>query len=98
VKFTGYCGEPAEIEKDHAIVSVLQNKFTAVIGKEPKITGRQGAADTRYLIRYGETPTVIFGPGLTEQMHAADEWVNIEDVIEATKVIALAIMDWCGCS
>jgi acetylornithine deacetylase len=39
---------------------------------------------------------VIFGPGLTEQMHATNEWVDVDDVIRATKVLALTIMDWCG--
>jgi acetylornithine deacetylase len=70
--------------------------FKNVTGREPNITGRQGAADTRYLIKYGQTPTVIFGPGLTEQMHATNEWVNIDDVITATKTLALTIMEWCG--
>jgi acetylornithine deacetylase len=97
VRFAGYCGDPAEIPVDHPIVTTLRENFKATVGTEPEITGRQGAADTRYLITHGQTPTVIFGPGLTEQMHASNEWVNTEDVITATKVIALTMMDWCGC-
>jgi acetylornithine deacetylase len=96
VKFTGYCGDPAEISPDHPIVSVTSEKFRQVMGREPNITGRQGAADTRYLIKYGQTPTVIFGPGLTEQMHANNEWVNVNDLVSATKILALTMMDWCG--
>ena len=45
---------------------------------------------------YGDTPTVIFGPGLTEQMHANNEWVSVEDYLNATKVLAATILDWCG--
>jgi acetylornithine deacetylase len=97
VKFVGYCGDPAEIPVDHPIVTSLSNSFTDLMGKEPQITGRQGAADTRYLIKYGNTPTVIFGPGLTEQMHSTNEWVDLNDVIASTKILALTIMDWCGC-
>jgi acetylornithine deacetylase len=96
VVFNGYCGDPAEIPPGHSIVTTLSSKFREVTGREPNITGREGAADTRYLIGYGETPTVIFGPGLTEQMHATNEWVNIEDVVIATKVLALTILEWCG--
>ena len=66
------------------------------MGREPQITGRQGAADIRYLIKYGQTPTVIFGPGMTEQMHANSEWVDVNDVINATKILALTVLDWCG--
>jgi acetylornithine deacetylase len=60
------------------------------------ISGRLGAVDTRFLNKYGNTPTVIFGPGLTEQMHAVNECVNVKDLITATKVMAVTILDWCG--
>ena len=96
VRFKGYCGDPAEIDPGHPIVTTLVDKYRTVLGAEPSITGRQGAADTRYLIKYGDTPTVIFGPGLTEQMHAANEWVRAEDLVAATKILALTIMEWCG--
>lgn len=96
VKFVGYCGDPAEIAPEHPIVTSLSRNFEDQMGKAPQITGRQGAADTRYLIKYGNTPTVIFGPGLTEQMHSTNEWVDTDDLIAATKILALTIMDWCG--
>jgi acetylornithine deacetylase len=95
VRFVGYCGDSAEIPADHPIVTALSEKFRAVTGRTPPITGRQGAADIRYLIKYGQTPTVIFGPGPTEQMHATDEWVKTDDLIAATKTLALTIMEWC---
>jgi acetylornithine deacetylase len=98
VKFVGYCGDSAEIPPEHPIVKTLSAEFKTVVEADPHITGRQGAADTRYLIKYGHTPTVIFGPGLTEQMHSTNEWVNIDDVITATKILALTIMEWCGCA
>jgi acetylornithine deacetylase len=96
INFVGYCGDPAEIPVCDPIVKTVSKRFKEVVGKEPRITGRQGAADTRYLIKYGNTPTVIFGPGLTEQMHATNEWVNTDDVITATKILALTMIEWCG--
>ncbi len=96
VKFTGYFAEPSEIPVNHPIVKTVSVNFRKVAEKNPIISGRLGAADTRFLNKYGETPTVIFGPGPTEQMHAVDEWVRIDDLITATKVLALTILDWCG--
>jgi acetylornithine deacetylase len=96
VRFVGYCGDSAEIPREHPIVQTVSRSFTRVTGTPPQITGRQGAADIRYLIKYGNTPTVIFGPGPTDQMHANNEWVDIDDVITATKTLSLSIMDWCG--
>jgi acetylornithine deacetylase len=96
VIFTGYFAEPSAIPVDSPIVQALRRKFTEVAGQEPVISGREGAADIRFMNRYGDTPTVIFGPGMTEQMHANNEWVNVEDLIQATKILSLTILDWCG--
>jgi acetylornithine deacetylase len=96
IKFTGYFAEPSEIPVEHPIVKIVSSNFKEVTKKNPIISGRIGAADTRFLNNYGKTPTVIFGPGLTEQMHAVNEWVDIDSLITATKVLALTILDWCG--
>jgi acetylornithine deacetylase len=96
VRFTGYYAEPAEIPADHPICQTIARAFREVMGRKAVIRGHDGAADSRFLIKYGNTPTVIFGPGTIAQMHADDEWVKLEDVITTTKVLALAILDWCG--
>ena len=95
VIFTGYFAEPSEIPVDSPIVQTLCRNFIEVMGKEPVITGREGAADIRFMNQYGNTPTVIFGPGMTEQMHANNEWVSIDDLIQSTKILAHTILDWC---
>ncbi len=91
----GYVAAGAEIPIDHPIMQTMQKAYFDSLDKSPQIGGRMGAADTRFLIRSGHTPTVIFGPGITAQMHAMNENVSIENLINATKVIALTIMDWC---
>ncbi|ASQ02316.1 ArgE/DapE family deacylase [Sinorhizobium meliloti] len=96
VRFVGYDAEASEIPRDHAIVGTVGSVYTELTGKEPIISGRQGAADTRFLNSYGKTPTVIFGPGSTAIMHANDEYVSIDDYLTAIKVMALSIYDWCN--
>ncbi len=98
VKYTGYFAEPSEIPVDHNIVKTLKDAYHNVVGSPPNVTGRTGAADIRFLNKYGETPTVIFGPGPTDQMHATNEYVRVDDLITATKVYAMTIMNWCGYS
>lgn len=95
VIFTGYFAEPSEIPVDSPVVQTLSQQFVKVVGKEPVISGREGAADIRFMNRYGNTPTVIFGPGMTEQMHANNEWVNIDDLIQSTKILIHTILEWC---
>lgn len=96
VRFVGYDAQASEIPRDHPIVETVSRCYTEVTGKQPVISGRQGAADTRFLNLYGRTPTVIFGPGSTAVMHADDEWVSIDDYMTAIKVMALSIHDWCN--
>ena len=94
--FTGYFAEPSAIPVDSPIVRTLSAEFRRVTGADPIISGREGAADIRFMNEYGATPTVIFGPGKTEQMHANNEWVNVDDLIAATSILARTILAWCG--
>jgi acetylornithine deacetylase len=96
VRFVGYDAQASEIPRDHGIVETVCRTYTEVTGKTPVISGRQGAADTRFLNEYGHTPTVIFGPGSTAVMHANDEYVSIDDYLTSIKVMALSIYDWCN--
>ncbi len=92
----GYVAAGAEIPWDHPIMETMKAAFEHSLQRRPVISGRMGAADTRFLIRSGNTPTVIFGPGVTAQMHAMNEYVPLKNLIEATKVIALTVLNWCS--
>lgn len=96
VEFKRVGADGAEIPGDHPIVQALAEGYRRVLGADPVLSGRTGGADTRYLIKYGQTPTVIFGPGRTSEMHALDEFVPIPNLMHATKVLALTIAGWCG--
>src|ERR1700751_693487 len=96
VRFVGYDAEASEIPRRHPIVETVSRNYKAVAGRGPAISGRPGAADTPFLNRYADTPTVIFGPGSAAVMHANDEYVSIDDYMTAIKVVALSICDWCG--
>ncbi len=96
VRFVGYDAEASEIPRDHPIVGTVSRAYEEITGNRAIISGRQGAADTRFLNSYGRTPTVIFGPGSTAIMHANDEYVAIEDYITSIKVMALSVYDWCN--
>jgi acetylornithine deacetylase len=96
VSFPRVKGYGAEIPVDHPIVKQLGRAFYEATDKAPVISGRMGGSDTIYLIKQGNIPVVIFGPGSTAQMHAANEHVTIEDVVVAVKTLALAIYDWCA--
>lgn len=91
----GYVASGAEIPVDHPIVRQLEDCYVKADGTEARVAGRMGAADTRFLIESGRTPTVIFGPGITSEMHALNESVPLASLRLATKVLALTVRHWC---
>jgi acetylornithine deacetylase len=95
ITFKDVGADGAEIPTDHPIVTTVSDAFRSATGRQPVLSGRTGGADTRFLIKYGQTPTVIFGPGVTAQMHMTNESVPVPYVVDATKTLALAIHRWC---
>jgi acetylornithine deacetylase len=96
ITFKDLGADGAEIPADHPIVTTVTNAYQDALGEAPVISGRTGGSDTRYLIKYGDTPTVIFGPGVTAQMHAMNEYLPQDYLIKAVKTMALAIHEWCA--
>ncbi len=93
--FDGFFAEPSEIPVDSPIVETLCKNYERTLKTKPVISGREGAADIRFLNEYGDTPTVIFGPGMTEQMHSNNEWVKLKDYLDSIKILAKTIVEWC---
>lgn len=54
------------------------------------------ACDARQLGNQAGVPTIIYGPGLLSMCHSLNEYVSENEIIEATKVIAITICNWCG--
>lgn len=50
--------------------------------------------DMRHLMRFGNTPTVIVGPGDDELAHTANESVDVAQVVDAAKYYALLALEW----
>ncbi|HEC23829.1 MAG TPA: ArgE/DapE family deacylase [Chloroflexi bacterium] len=83
-----------EIERDEPIAAVLGEAFRAATRKEPVYSGMRAWLDSAILGPAG-IPTVIFGPG-GEGMHAAVEYVYLEDVFRCAAVLAGAAALWTG--
>ena len=88
--------EPYEIDLSHPIIKVVANSLQKVMGKDIRIEGAPWDCDARIPVLYGNTPSVIYGPGDCNVAHAPDEFVSIEDLIKATEVVAISILRWCG--
>jgi len=65
------------------------------VGLNPIIEGCQSHTDMGWFVNSG-TPMINFGAGDPMLSHQDDEFVELEDLLKATKIIATTIINWCG--
>jgi acetylornithine deacetylase len=88
---------PFSIPRDHSLTLACAGAYREALGHEPRYQSFQPVSDNTWLMQAG-APAILIGPGNFEVAHAYDEWVDIEEIVDATKVYALAAMSWCGYS
>jgi succinyl-diaminopimelate desuccinylase len=77
------------------LVSLAQDALADVAGEERPLTGYVQTSDGRWFARDG-IPIIIFGPSDPAVGHAADEFVSIEQLLEATRFYTLLALRWSG--
>jgi acetylornithine deacetylase/succinyl-diaminopimelate desuccinylase-like protein len=86
--------EPSEINPDEEIVRIGLEAGREVRGERPTVRGFSGFTDGRFYVNQFSIPTLIFGPGGTDQSHTTDESVEVEALIKAAKIYALIILKY----
>ncbi|MBQ04903.1 acetylornithine deacetylase [Candidatus Bathyarchaeota archaeon] len=94
--WNGYQFDSANIETNHPIVEKVQRAYSDATGKQAQLEGMTYASDMRHLVNTGGVPTVLFGPGDVRQAHTSDEYVEIEGLVTAARVLALTALRFCG--
>ena len=88
--------EPLDLPLNHPGVGAVARAFREALGREPELGCFPGPCDANIMAAAGQ-PALIFGPGdLSYGAHGTDEFVPVRDVVEACKVYAGLIVDWCG--
>ena len=62
----------------------------------PILEGVSYGSDLRLFTNHAQIPAVLFGPGDVRLAHAANEFVEIEEVLACINIIANMIVNWCG--
>ena len=89
---------PGSLESDHPLVLELSKSFIEIKGEAPVIEASPWGTDGGILSTVGNTPVVVFGPGITETAHDANEHIELEALFSACEIIALTLMNWCEVS
>jgi len=85
---------PSELPLDHPLAVAVADAFRSVAG-EPQWRGFEAVSDLAWLAEAG-VPGLIYGPGDAAQAHTSAEYLDVDELVEATAVLALALAGWCG--
>jgi len=88
---------PVRTPDDSPLIGVLDRSLRRVLGRSGGIVASPGTYDHKHVTRIGGvTNCVAYGPGILDLAHQPDEWCGVDDIVNATKVIALALMELTG--
>jgi len=87
--------EPSDVAEDAPIVRALSEAARRVRKQAPAVLGMTAWTDAA-LLNDGGIPAICFGPGDISLAHAAEEFVPIAEIEQATDVLTSLIADWCG--
>lgn len=88
--------EPAETPINSPIVETIKNAYKHALGTDASYGILSAGTDMTKLSTYGKIPSINFGPGDIHVAHTANEYVKIDNLIKATKVLALTLYEWNG--
>ena len=88
--------ESGQTPLDDPLIKELSSVYENVCNREAVIEGVTYGSDLRLFTNHAHIPSVLFGPGDVRLAHAANEYVNIEEIMFSTEIIANMIVNWCG--
>jgi acetylornithine deacetylase/succinyl-diaminopimelate desuccinylase-like protein len=79
-----------------AVVQAMLRGSRDALDDELPMGGSRYACDTPFFVNEAKAPALVFGPGSIDQAHTYDEWVEIEQLVKATKVYAAGALRFLG--
>jgi acetylornithine deacetylase/succinyl-diaminopimelate desuccinylase-like protein len=93
--FNGRSTKPVVIPATEPLVQALLKRGEQITGKPPEMRGFISAGDMWHFQKIG-VPGLMFGPGSLANIHKANEFALVEELINAAKISALVALDLCA--
>jgi succinyl-diaminopimelate desuccinylase len=88
---------PVRTPDGSPLVAALRRAISAVRGREAALIASPGTYDQKHVARIaGVEHCVAYGPGVLELAHQPDEWCGVQDLVDSTKILALAALELAG--
>ena len=81
-----------ETSRDEPIVRAMDRAVRDVRGCTPVYNGVPGATDGTFLSAWKGIPVIVTGAGDREIPHHVDEWVDVDDLLDAVRLYARTAM------
>jgi succinyl-diaminopimelate desuccinylase len=81
-----------ETAKDEAVVQALERAYPLIFGTAARYGGVPGATDGTFLHAWAKLPIVTVGAGRRDIPHQKDEYIEIDELVQAAKLYAAAII------
>jgi succinyl-diaminopimelate desuccinylase len=83
--------DPVQTPPESPVIGALDRAIRLVLGTTPTLIASPGTYDHKHVARIAGVPhCVAYGPGELELAHQPDEYCRVDDLVNATKVLALA--------
>lgn len=84
--------QPTMTERDAPVVRAVAKGIMALFEREPDYVISPGTYDQKHVARLGHLyDCIAYGPGILDLAHRPDEWVGIDDMVDASKVMAIGL-------
>ncbi|MDA1094506.1 MAG: acetylornithine deacetylase/succinyl-diaminopimelate desuccinylase family protein [Acidobacteria bacterium] len=88
--------QPLRTPDDSLLVRALSRAAETVTGSVTLVAS-PGTYDHKHVVRLaGIEQCVAYGPGALELAHQPDEWCRVDDIVRATQVLALTLLELVG--
>ncbi len=83
--------DPVMTDRQAPVVRAVADQVERVLGRAAELVVSPGTYDQKHIARIGRLDDCIaYGPGILDLAHQPDEYVVIDDMVEAAKVMAAA--------
>ena len=94
IEWFGWRSCPHEQDVNHPMVKMVKKYAEEIIGEPVGFCGGFAGNDARFFVLYAKIPAILFGP-TGKNAHGIDEYVELDSVVGAARVLALTVLDWC---
>lgn len=90
VEWTGGQFDAVEVDAELPAFAALRAAHAEEFDVEPESDGAPYGSDMRLLVHEAETPAILYGPGDIKQAHSTDEWIAVDEIVRAARVVTAA--------